>query len=151
MNIQVVPARPEHIPHLAATMREADRREVWASHRHTPEEALRASLQRSELAWTALLDGEPVLMWGVTPATSIIGKTGVPWLLASDGMFRIWRKVARHSREFVARMQERYPRLQNRVHALNHISLCWLSWCGFVIEPEPEEINGEEFYTFWRQ
>ena len=54
---RIVPALPSHIPCIAAHMRDADRREVWASHRHTPEEALRTSLDYAEInrAWTCLL------------------------------------------------------------------------------------------------
>ena len=42
---EIVPALPEHIDAVAADMRPEDRREIWASHRHTPAEAL----QRKEL------------------------------------------------------------------------------------------------------
>ncbi|MDR1490602.1 MAG: hypothetical protein LBS65_09025 [Desulfovibrio sp.] len=61
---RVEKARPEHIPAIAAHMRDADRREVWASHRHSPAQALEHSLSRSDLAWTGFIDEVPALMWG---------------------------------------------------------------------------------------
>jgi hypothetical protein len=82
----VLPALPEHIPAIAADMREADRREVWASHRHTPEEALRGSLARSELAWTCIISGTPAFMWGVCRIGSLISDRGAPWLLGTAGI-----------------------------------------------------------------
>jgi RimJ/RimL family protein N-acetyltransferase len=48
-------------------------------------------------------------------------------------------------------MQERFPRLENYVHAKNKLSIRWLKWCGFTLDMEvPELINDEEFYLFWR-
>lgn len=55
-SITVIPASPDHIPHLAANLREADRRELMFSHGHAPEEALRLSLFRSEAAWTLMME-----------------------------------------------------------------------------------------------
>ena len=151
----VVPATPDHIPAIAADMREADVREVWASHRHSPAEALEKSLDRSEPAWTCLVYGKPVLMWGVCRIGSLLSEKGAPWLLGTNAFFkahrRLHREFLRQCPAYVARMQAWFPRLENYVHADNKHSILWLGWCGFTVETEvPELINGEDFYFFWR-
>jgi hypothetical protein len=159
----VVPAAPEHIPAIARDMREADRREIWASHRHTPEEALEYALERSDLAWTCLLsapaagadaspvDGTPTFMWGAARLGSIITLKGSPWLLGTDAIRKVQLEFLRQCPAFVERMNRRFPRLENFVHAENALSIRWLKWCGFTLEEEaPEVINGEDFFQFWR-
>lgn len=136
-------------------MREADRREAWASHRHAPEEALRESLSLSELAWTCLVEGLPAFMWGAGRKGSLISWTGAPWLLGTDSFFRedreLHREFLRRCPDYVARMQDRFPVLENFVHAENRLSIRWLKWCGFRLEEKPTPINGEDFYLFRRE
>ena len=144
-------ALPEHIPPIVADMREADRKEVWASHRHTPEGALLTSLVASTKAWTCLIEGQPAFMWGVAPKGSLLSSVGVPWLLGTKDIHRVNREFLRRSRAYVDLMQEGYARLENHVHAENTVSIRWLQWCGFTVEKDvPELINDEDFYYFWR-
>ena len=147
-------ALPEHIPAIAADMRQADRREVWASHRHTPAQALTFSLQHSELAWTCLVDGTPAIMWGVARLGSLISYKGAPWLLGTDLFFRripaLHREFLRQCPDYVARMQARFPRLENIVHAKHRSALRWLRWLGFTVGAQTVERNGEQFFPFWK-
>lgn len=153
----VVPATTEHIPTLAANMREADKREVWASHRHSPQEALEVSLAYSDMAWTFLgLDedgqGEPLFMWGVARQGSILSDTGFPWLLGTNDIRKYQRTFLRYCPYYIEAMQEPFTLLENYVHAANRVSVRWLEWCGFTVEKEvPELINDEGFYRFWRE
>lgn len=147
---EIRPAAPEHIADLAAGMREADRREVWASHRHRPAEALEQALRRSELAWTCFVRGRPAFMWGVARQGSLISRVGAPWLLGTESLYAVRREFLRQSRAYVERMQGRFPRLENYVHAQNGFSIHWLKWCGFVLDDIPELINDAEFLLFWR-
>ena len=152
---EIVPAAPEHIQAIAADMRDDDVREVWASHRHCPLEALEMSLARSELAWTCLIEEVPAFMWGVARQGSMISLKGSPWLLGTNLFFQAHRKLhrefLRQCPAYVGRMQERFPRLENYVHAKNTLSIRWLKYCGFALEEVPELINDEEFYLFWRE
>lgn len=147
---RIIPADAAHIAPIAADMREADRREVWASHRHEPEQALAASLELSDLAWTCLVDDVPAFMWGAARQGSLITLTGSPWLLATPRMDMVRRDFLRRSRFYVERMQARFPRLENHVHAANRLSLRWLKWCGFSVADAPTMLNNEPFYLFWR-
>ncbi|MDE6734738.1 MAG: hypothetical protein K2J64_04645 [Desulfovibrio sp.] len=148
---RIVPAEAAHIAPIAANMREADRREVRASHGHEPAEALAVSLEHSDMAWTCLVDDEPAFMWGAARAGSLITLTGSPWLLATPAIYRVRNAFLRHSRPYVELMQARFPRLENHVHAANRLSLRWLAWCGFTVEETPILRNGEPFLFFWRE
>jgi hypothetical protein len=134
-------------------MREIDRREVWASHRHTPLEALRSSLECSVRAWTAEWRGEVAAMFGVSNLGSLLGFIGCPWLLGSDMLERpeVARGLfVRQMPHYNWRMGRGFLRLENFVHAENRKAIRWLSWLGYKIAQEPARINGEEFYLFWR-
>lgn len=148
----IVRAGAEHIPRLAAQMRQADRRELWAAAGQSPAEALRHSLALSTSAWCVLAGGEPLAMWGVGAAHSLLANTGAPWLLATPRLHSLRRALLRLSRTYVARLQADFPRLQNYVHAQNHAAIRWLVWCGFTLAPKPEPYGKarELFYKFWR-
>lgn len=147
----IIEALPEHIPAIAEHMREADRREVWASHRHTPQEALEFALQRSEVAWTCMVDGLPSFMWGAARMGSFLGCCGAPWLLGTPAILKVRHDFLRYCPYFIAVMQDSFPRLENYVHTGNRLSIRWLKHLGFTVNEElPELINDEDFFHFWR-
>ena len=149
---EIIPANHGHIPAIAADMREADRREVWASHRHTPVQALTAALAKSDIAWTCKVAGVPAFMWGVSRCGCLLSETGAPWLLGTPAILQIQREFLRQCPAYVERMQAEYPRLENYVHAGNRASMRWLGWLGFTIEKRtPVLWHGEQFYKFWRE
>lgn len=148
-NWRIVPATEQQMFLLAPRLRAEDCREVWASHRQLPLEALLVSLRSSPLAWTCLLEDEPAFSWGV--AGKLGENTGRPWLLASPDLLRVRRDFLLLSRKYVELMQQRFPLLENYVHGANLLSRRWLAWCGFKEEAHPSLLHGEIFYRFWRQ
>lgn len=147
----IVPARTEHVAPLVCALRDADRREIWASGRHTPYEALTDGLRRSSLCWSGLVDGAPVCLFGVAPLTLLSG-TGVPWMLGTDAIETHARAFLRRNRAMVAMMKAPYRRLENAVDARNTLSIRWLGWLGFTIdEPRPLGVDGEMFRRFWME
>ena len=147
----ITEALPEHIPAIAEGMREADRREVWASHRHTPREALEYALRRSELAWTCAISDVPAFMWGVARQGNLMSVTGAPWLLGTPAIVKVRHDFLRYCPHCVDAMQSAFPRLENFVHVENRLSIRWLKHLGFTVDEEmPEVMNGEDFYLFWR-
>lgn len=148
---RILPAAPEHVGPIARNMREADRREVWASHRHTPGEALEHALLGSELAWTCFVHGRPAFMWGAARQGGLMSRTGAPWLLGTEGLYVVGREFLKRSRFYVGMMQSRFSRLENHVHAENILSIRWLKWCGFTINKTPIVFNSEKFFLFWRE
>lgn len=136
----VVPVAPWHLEHVAENMREADRVEIAALSRWSPLEALRHSADASTWARTALVDGVPIQVFGVTP-TTLTSRVGCPWLLGTDGIVEHGRLFLRHSREWRDYMLGTYPVLRNVVHDENDVAIRWLRWIGFTLS-EPFETPG---------
>ena len=133
---------------VAANMREADVREVWASSHSTPERAVRESLRVSTAAWIGYYDGWPVCVFGVAPLNMVAG-IGSPWLLATDELTERPAAFLRRCRPYVARMLRVYPKLVNHVDDRNEASKRWLSWLGFTLcEPEPHGPDRLSFRPF---
>lgn len=133
--IAVIPAQPTHVQRVAAAMRDADRREVWASSRATPMEALTRSLMGSCRAWTGFVDCEPVCLFGVGPIDLLSGE-GAVWLLGADAMERNGMAFACRNRAMLPELfGDLFQVLTNRVDARNLVSLRWLRWLGATITP----------------
>ena len=152
-NYQIVTASTEHLLPIATSMRDIDKREVWAMNRQSPYEALASSLEDSQRAWTALVDGAPAMMWGVALAGCPSSNMGTPWLLSTTVLEQpaIVAPFLRLSRSYVEKLQQGFSLLSNYVHAENHISKNWLQWCGFTVESKPELFNTEKFHLFWKE
>lgn len=148
MRVEVREAMPEDIPAIAVAMRHADRAEVEASHGHSAEEALTSSLAASTAAWTGLIDGVPVCMFGVGPIAILAGR-GAPWMLGTDHIDKWPRTFLRRCRPCVTAMLAVYPYLENYVDDRNEKSKQWLRWLGFKVAAEPVTLrNGAVFRHF---
>jgi hypothetical protein len=144
--IAIVPARFEHIRPLAANMRQADVDEVFASGGQSPAGALSYSIRHSSHAWTGLIDGKPVLMFGIVDANILTG-TGVPWLLATPEIETRQREFLKRSIGFRDQLLGRYSVLRNFVDVRNVVSIRWLTWLGFKLL-DRVEMRGHEFRLF---
>ena len=144
--IAIIEARPSHIRTIASRMRAADREEVFAASGRSPLSALCFSYRHSSLAWTALFDGRPEVMWGVGDINILTG-IGAPWLLGTDAVEKNFRGFLKISRNWPAQLLSRYTVIRNLVDARNTVSLRWLEWLGFRLY-EPMEINGHPFRLF---
>ena len=148
MKAEVRQACHEDIQAIAAAMRAADVAEVSASHGHTPEAALASSLEHSTAAWTGLIDGVPVCMFGVGPISILAGR-GAPWMLGTDGIDKWPRTFLRRCRPCVAAMLAVYPYLENYVDDRNDKSKLWLRWLGFELDDRTVMLpNGVAFRHF---
>lgn len=133
---------------MKKNLRKADVMEVWASHHHDPEIALRLSFELSTFCLTVEDKGEPIAMFGVAPETLLSDK-GTVWLLATDGICKIRRQFLRQSRKYIDMMLEMYPLLENHVDARNVVSIEWLKWCGADIEEaKPWGVEKQKFNYF---
>jgi GNAT superfamily N-acetyltransferase len=129
----LLPATEDDAHELAPLLRAADRAEVLALGAE-PIDGLLDSLRASREAWTARADGQIICMTGVCPLT-LIGSTGVPWLLGSDLVPKHGPHFLRESRRLVARWREMFPVLENRVPADYAAALRWARWMGFTVHP----------------
>lgn len=130
---EIVTATVEHIEPIAADIREADRAELWAAALISSEAAMRDGLRISDFAYTGLIDGEPVCMFGVSPA-SLIGGVGRPWMVGTSSLDRHAMIFLRRCRGIVGQMQGIYPLLENYVDCRNVKAIAWLKWLGFQFD-----------------
>lgn len=134
----------------ALVLRPSDLAEAEAWSHDPPAKTVEDSIRHSSEAWAGLADGELVCLFGVAPLT-LIGVTGVPWLMGSVTIERHQRAFLRRNRNFIDRWQAEYPVLRNFVDSRNTTSQRWLRWLGFRIDPPvPYGVSGLPFHPFER-
>lgn len=149
--VEFVPATPALMESIAENMREADRREVMASHGFTPIESLTASLKVSRYATVATSGGIPWAVFGLADY-GILSNIGCPWMLGTNDVVKNGRDLMRHSPKVIYEMLNVYSTLQNYVHVENIVSVNWLQRIGFTLYPAiPYGMNGELFYPFQKK
>lgn len=147
---EVVHGRAEHVEPIAIGLRDADAKEVWLSSRKTPQQAVMESYEMSLYTWTIMTHEKPIGMFGLA-ASSLLGDTGIPWLLGTDDMLKIRRQFIRESKEHVDFMLTVFPKLTNLVHVENKASIRWLKSVGFVLKDAvPAGQFAALFYPFER-
>ncbi len=119
---------------VARHMRRADIAECIASGTPNLHEVLVTGIRRSVACWTAEVDGEAALITGVAPLHTLLGDTGVPWMLGTELVTKHQRAFIRMSPEYIARMLGAFSHLLNFVHAENTASVRWLKHMGFRLE-----------------
>jgi Protein of unknown function (DUF2833) len=147
MNYSIVKAAYHHAAMVAASVRADDRAEL-AAVGQSPLMAAVTSLHSSTKAWTGIVDGEPICIFGVSEWADGSGR---PWMIATDKLEPNQRIFLRKCKECVAAMLDGYNLLHNFVSADNTTAIKWLQWLGFEIgQLQPYGKNGETFYYFWK-
>lgn len=146
--VEIRGVAPGDVDHVAAHMREADIAEVRAGG-HEPLEALRESLARSAMAWTATVDGVPAAIFGVAPLGSVLDPRGAPWLLGTDAVPRSRRALAVLAPRYIREMQAAFPHLINLVHSPNTVAVQWLRHVGFTLGAQVQHRATGEFFTLF--
>lgn len=118
---------------MKGRLRKSDIKEVWASHHHTPGEALRLSYELSSLCLTIEIEGIPGAMFGLVPQT-LLSDSATIWLLSTDAVYSVSKLFLKECRRFIQIMLKEYSLLENYVDARNTVSIRWLKWCGATIE-----------------
>ena len=128
-NIIVRTSNIDDVEYLSTRLRQSDIDEVWASHNHTPHEALKISLERSTLCLTIVDNNIPIAMFGINP-DFILSDKAVIWFLSSDGIYKIKKRFLRNCKIFINMMLDQYEILYNFVDARNTDSIKWLKSLG---------------------
>lgn len=134
--ITMIPATKDDACELAPLLRAEDREEVLALGLE-PVDGLFESLAAAREAWTYRDDGRIICMAGVAPL-SLIGSTGIPWLLGSQLVTAHRRTFMVETRRRVACWLMMFSVLRNVVDDRYTAAHRWLRWLGFEIgEPFP--------------
>lgn len=121
----------EDIAPVAENMRIMDVQEIWASHGHTPKQALTQGLYAEGECWTVLLDEEPIAMFGIQDTER--PELGGVWFLGTDKVYEIKKAFYTEALEFLDRWNEQYPALFNIVDLRNDVSIKWMIDVGFIL------------------
>ena len=151
MKIEIVPLTAKHAD-IIPRLRQADIDEIWAMEGMDPKLAVAYSIACADPGWAAELDGRTEAVFGIGPVGETLdgGRIGRPWLVGSDEIAKHPITFYRMSRGIIGEMKTRYAMLENWVDARNKLSIRWLEWGGFHIEPA--ENTGYEnipFHRFW--
>lgn len=148
-NARIIPATIDHIAHIAANVRHADRLEFAANFR-TAAQVMESGLKMSEVAWTGFVDDDPVCMFGVAPVGGVLPDYGRPWMVGTSKLDEHAIIFLRRCRSQVIEMWRRYPVLSNYVAASNTRTIEWLKWLGFTVSDTtiPVGIRGVPFHHF---
>ncbi|CCG34026.1 TPA: hypothetical protein QFV80_003319 [Klebsiella aerogenes] len=148
INAQIVPATAAHIAEILPLVRAADLQEFSATNGWSARRVLECGLKTSTFCCAGLVNGKVVTIFGVAPA-SMIGGSGIPWLVGTDSLEKYQRTFLRRCRKVVNAMLSVYPYLENYVDARNHVAKAWLHWLGFTLEdPAPYGVQGLPFHRF---
>lgn len=139
--VEIVPATEEHALEMAQWLRPED-----AASGRDPVEAVSLCMEASRAAWAAVEGGRVICLWGVC-CPSLLGSTAELWLLGSRRLEDYPLQFLRHAREFVAEMQQQYPRLEINVHVKYRRALRFARWLGFDRRGE-FTIDGHKFASF---
>lgn len=144
--IRLVPAKLSHVGPIATRMRPADIEEVGAFGR-TPKQALRMGLRASVDAYTALVDGRPEAMMGLTPVNAL-ERQGAPWMLGTEAIYDNPRAMLFLGPKVIAKWRDSTRNLSNLIARKNDRAIRMLRRWGFEIGDEPTVVGGVEFVTF---
>lgn len=139
----IVPASSLHIPAIVENMRAEDIEEL-ALLGLTPLYAVENSFEYAKAAWTGLVDGVPVCMFGVSPSDSPL--KGRPWMMGTKLLEAHAMIFLRRCRPQVLMMLRLYPFLENFVSVDNKRAIEWLRWLGFSFR----ESDQAQFIIFFR-
>lgn len=146
--VQIVEATIEHCEQMAPYLRESDLREIVDVIDLSPVEVMRESLKQSPYAWTGLVDGEPVCIFGVM-VNNVMSSSAIPWLLGTVKIHAHRLRFYRLNKRFIEMMRERFAKLHGFVDARNATSIKWLQQLGFeILPPIPFGKNGLPFHQF---
>lgn len=143
---EVVGVEEWHILSLADNMQKEDRDSVWALTNHSPEQAIRSSVDASIESNTWLADGEVMLIYGWSRNTFLSPYICV-WMLGSEELRKYPFPFLRHGKKWMKELLSEHDLMINYVDARNKRSLRWLEWLGWTVRPAvPFGIEGRMFH-----
>lgn len=145
---EIVKAKLSHAEYLQHHLRETDRRECQISN-CTPWRALLYPLKAKKAeTYTTLIDGLPVMMFGVVPIDGF--NVGRIWMLCSDKVEDKQKSFVKFSYDVVEHFQNKYYLLENIVPIEHTKTIKWLEYLGFFIHRKPFLINEYKVFRFVR-
>ena len=153
LNIYVRPFEKGDVNKLVPRLRASDVLEIAAvmGPGKSTKECVDMSVEASREVYALILNEEIISIWGVANS-EIVDHFGIPWLVASPDIEKVYRKIVRYSKDWVDHISRDYEGLYNFVHVPHWQSQKWLQMCGFNIVTQLKYgFNDEEFYLFLKE
>jgi len=148
IEVEIREVEPQHIDALVENMRQADRDEVAAVSARPLKQIVQDSVDLSSWVRAGLVNGELACIWGICP-TSLIGRKGTPWLLATPVIEKYPVAFLRRCKPCIKKFKKAYRFMENHVDVRNKVAIHWLKWMGFKFDKaKPWGIQGKDFYRF---
>ena len=138
MNYTLTPAAVEHILPMSNVLDHEEARALEAAGR-PPLYAITTMFHASEERWTALIDGKPIAMWGVTGGA--LETTGEAWLVVAKSIRGHKFAIVRQAMRSLARMFETKIVITSSMFCGDVRASKFAKALGFKIERE-DNING---------
>lgn len=150
--IEIIDADSDHVVAMAPKLRAADVEEIGALTKEPVTVALLESMRGSLRAYTVLVDGDPTILFGVAVHPDD-AETGIPWCVATDGMFAVARQFLRFGPPVIDKMTGGFKRLCNVTSPSNVVIHRWLESLGFTLGPllPAAGVNGEDLLYFSKE
>ncbi len=133
-----------------ANLRDADRLELILIHGNDDLWHLEYAYHMALASWAIYKKDKPIGVFGVS-ALSPLASCGIPWLMATEELASIARPFLRECKQYVQRMHNLFPHLENYVHAENSVACAWLRWLGFYFdEAKPYGKHKALFHRFYK-
>jgi hypothetical protein len=130
MKVHVRVSTQADVDYLSTNLRDEDRLEVLASH-GSVKEALQECFEYSEECYTIIVTDTNEIA-GIYGLCEIDDMTGIPWLLTSPAIHKVWLPFLRQSKQWVAEANLKYPVLTNACDERYTVALKWLKFVGFT-------------------
>lgn len=129
----VAKTSPEHIGMLKNNLSEENERESFAMAHKSGSQVLQEAFDASEISYTMLYNGEPVLSLGVI-RKSLLSDEGLLWLMHSADIKKVKIRALRKSVYYLKKFLMTFNSLENYIDARNVLTIKWLKWCNFTID-----------------
>lgn len=138
----------EALGYIADNMRAADVEELCIMGCQDPRKAVFSSAEGSDACFVTWVGDTPAAVLGVG-SVGMIGGTGAPWLLGTDGLVHCKRQFLTDGRDIIGSWRRRYALLQNAVAVNNHMSVRWLRYVGARFNPPTKTAFGGQIMSFY--
>lgn len=148
VKLDFVKPTDEFIQFIADNMWHEDVDEVMAAGNESPLDSLIKAVEGSDACVVACYKGVPLVIYGLARPT-ILGKTGVPWMLTTTLSKQYKKEFMVYTRRVIKEMFDECDELINYVHIKNKTSIKWLKALGFTIsDPITNPKTAEQFCKF---
>ena len=143
-----VPTKKDAV-YIAENLKQNNRQEVLAVIGNNCLTDILRSMEASDMLGCFKYNGKPLAIYGVIP-DSIMGNTGIAWLLFSAEAMQHRQVVGRYTKRGLRAIMAKYEFVYNWVNTGNKDIIRWLKWLGAKFKgPYKHGIYGIEHYYFY--